>query len=204
MAFTISTHDPSSGVTIPSTWGDEVNSNFVLINRYFFTPLFPESSGQVDTKTAAMLYATGTGIAGTPLVEFPVLQANGTATSARKWTRTMPPAYGGSVIVSGRYYMPVAGSANFVLGVRVSAFTTGGTVTAEAFGTQVKGTVTASTIANKWTAFSITIPTGNVDSVTAGDPVQIEFERLPTDAGDTEAGTVNIVNLAAYFNASGY
>lgn len=204
MPFVNSTHTPSTGVTIPSTWGAEVNANFLALNGYFFSPLFPESSGQVDTNTAGMLYSTGTGVSGTPLVEFPILQANGTATSARKWTRTMPPAYGGSVIVAGRYYMSSAGTANFVLGVRVSAFSTNGTVTAEAFATQVKGTVTANTTANKWSAFSVTIPTGNADSVIAGDPVQFEIERLPADAGDTESGTVNITNLAVYFNASGY
>lgn len=204
MTFVISTHNPATGVTIPSTWGDEVNANFVALNGYFFSPLFPESSGQVDTNTAGMLYAMGSGVAGTPLVEFPILQANGTATSARKWTRTTPPSYGGSLIIAGQYYMPVAGTAAFVLGVRVSAFSTGGTVTAEAFATQVKGTITANTVANKWTAFSVTIPTGNTDSMLSNIPVQIEFERLPADAGDTEAGTVNFSSIGSYFNASGY
>jgi len=204
MTFVISTHNPATGVTIPSTWGDEVNANFVALNGAFFVPLFPESSGQVDTNTAGMLYAMGSGVAGTPLVEFPILQANGTATSARKWTRNTPPVYGGSVVVSGQYYMPVAGSGAFVLGVRISAFSTGGTVTAESFGTQVKGTVTANTTANKWTAFSVTIPTGNVDSLLANIPFQVEIERLPTDSGDTEGGTVNLTSVGMYFNASGY
>ena len=204
MPFVISTHNPSTGIAIPSTWGDEINANFVALNNGFFVPLFPESSGQVDTNTAGMLYSMGSGVAGTPIVEFPILQANGTATSARKWTRSMPPAYGGSVVVQGQYYMPVAGSGAVVFGVRVSAFVSGGTVTAETFATQVKGTITANTVANKFTDFSVTIPTGNMDSLTAGTPVQIEFERLPTDIGDTEGGTVNITKLYLAFNLSGY
>lgn len=194
----------SAGQIVPVNWINAVENNFSSLNGYFFSPLFPESSGQVDTNTPGMLYAMGSGGAGTPIVEFPILQANGTATSARKYTRMTPPSYGGSLIIAGQYYMPVAGTAAFVLGVRVSAFATGGTVTAEAFATQVKGTITANTVANKWTAFSVTIPTGNVDSLVANIPVQIEFERLPTDSGDTEGGTVNFTSIGAYFNASGY
>ena len=204
MAFVISTHNPTTGQAIPSTWGDEVNANFAGLNGYFFSPLFPESSGQVDSNVAGMGYTINSGQAGTPVVEYPVLNANPTATSGRKWTRTVPPSYGGSLIISGHYEMPLAGSGAFVVGVRVSALSLAGTLSAESFATQVKGTVTAATVARKVTAFSVAVPSANADSMLAGVPVQIEFERLPTDSGDTEGGTVSFLNIGAYFNLSGY
>ena len=204
MTYTVPTHDPTTGAAIPSTWGDNVNSDLTALNNYFYAPLFPESSGMVDSNTAGMGYAIQQGQAGTPIVEYPVLQANGTVTSGRKWMRKMPPAYGGSLLVSGSYEMPVAGSGAFVVGVRVSALAMGGTLSAQSFSTQVKGTVTASTVARKVTAFSVAVPTANAPSLSAGVPVQIEIERLPADSGDSEGGTVNFVDIGLYFNLSGY
>jgi hypothetical protein len=195
------THTPVSGAIAPSSWGLEVNANFSALDDYFHMPLFPDSSGQVDASLAAARYSiVSSSAGGTPNVEFPILSFNGTATSGRKWTKSTPPGYTGSLIVRGDYYMPVAGSATFVLGVRVAAFTVAGTATSKAFGAQTLGTVTADTHIGAIAAFSITI--ADADSLAAGVPVQIELERLPTNAGDTEAGTVNVTNVDAYFSLS--
>lgn len=200
MVYSLPTHNPSTGAVAPATWGDAVNENFTALATSFHIPLFPRSSGMVDTNTAGMLYAFANGAAGTPLVEFPILQANGSSLSARKWIESCPPGYGGSLYVSGQYYMPVAGSGAFVVGVRISALATGGTITAEAFAAQSLGTVTANTTANKLTAFTVT--PAALDSLIGGYPVTIEFERLPANAGDTEGGTINVTKLDAYFSLS--
>jgi hypothetical protein len=200
MTYPTITHNPTAGLTAPSSWGDDVNAAVAHLNTAFHVELFPRSSGMVDSNTAGMLYSSGSGAAGTPVVEFPILQANGSSLSARKWIASCPPGYGAALYLHGQYYMPVLGSGAFVLGVRVSAFATGGTITSEAFAAQTLGTVTANPTANVLTAFTLT--PAALDSLVAGIPLSIEFERLPANAGDTEGGTVSFTKLDAYFTLS--
>lgn len=201
MAFTKPTHNPATGVTAPATWGDNLNDNFNALDTGFHVELFPQSSGEapISGLNAAAYSVVQSSDGGTFKPQYPILSFDASTDEGRMWNRSAPRILGGTVQLSGAYYMGTANAAGTViLAAQFAAVSSGdGTVTAKAFGTIAYGTLTVPTAASVEAAFSFNV---NTDSMAAIDRFTVVFSRDADNAGDNAAGDFHLTRLAFSHN----
>jgi hypothetical protein len=201
MSYGTATHIPQTGETAPATWGSTVNANFVALNGFFYEPLFPKHSGLPLTNVTAAGYSImDSSAGGTPTFSQPILGFNGTAISGRGWNFSMPRGYGSGLTVNGAFYMGSAHATKAaVFAVYLGAVSSGDAITNKAYAAQNLGTISVPNNAGTVQSFSVSLT--NIDSVVAGDNVQLAFLRVGTDAGDTaNDGELKLTRLDAFFN----
>jgi hypothetical protein len=201
MAYTISSHNPASGVVAPSSWGDEINANFVALNTGFHVPLFPLSSGEAPlTSLAAGAYSiVQSSGAGTPKPQYPILSLDASTDEGRIWNGSMHRLYASTLTVNGAFYMASATSGNVVLASSIAAVSSGdASVTAKVFATANSATVAVPGTAGTEQSFSITMT--NADSIVAIDRFTLAFYRDADNGSDTATGDMNLTRLDVFFS----
>jgi len=196
MAYQEPSHNPATGVVAPSTWGDQVNDNFSSLNGMPKISLFPISSGEVPLSllqgAAYSVVQSSTG--GTPKPQFPILSFDAGTDEGRMWNREAGRVVGGTLILSGAFYMASATTGSVVLGAQISAVSDGdGTVTAKAFAAVNGGTIAVPGAAGTEKAFAISLAVN--DSLTALDRFCVVLYRDADNGSDNATGDMNLTRL---------
>lgn len=200
--LTVPSHNPTSNVTIPSSWGDDVNAALLAITTFFHVPLFPRSSGLVAAsglQGAALAVVQSSG-AGTIKPEWPVLQFDKDTDEGRIWNGTVPRMYVGTMTLVGQFYMPTVTSGTFLPDAQIACWSDGDTGVASKVMAAVN---TPSAITVPGTALTIkafTITMTNADSAAAIDSFSLAFFR--DVSGDTAAEDVYLKRLDIFFSAT--
>jgi hypothetical protein len=202
------TFTTQSTVSFGDTWSatqhnEGLINNIIHLNTSFYTNLFPTSSGEVplsglDGAAYSLSQSTDSG---TIKPQFPILSFDASTDEGRIFSGRQARGYGGTLTVSGSFYMASATSGNVVLAAQIAAVGDADAgVTGKAFATVNTATVAVPGAAGTEKVFSITMT--NADSIAAADRFMLVFYRDADNGSDTATGDLNLTLLDLFFTLS--
>lgn len=178
-------------------------NNIIHLNTSFYVNLFPTSSGDAPLSglAAAAYSIVQSSDAGAIKPQYAILSFDASTDEGRMWDGRMARGYGGTLTVSGSFYMASATSGDVVLGAQIAAISnTDAGVTGKAFATVNTATVTVPGAAGTEKTFSIAMT--NADSIAATDRFVVVFYRDGDAGGDTATGDLQLTALDLFFTLS--
>jgi hypothetical protein len=202
MGYTLSAHDPQPNTTIPSSWGDEVNANFVALAG-FFRHMLPVQNGEVVTGIdAAALVKVESTTTDTIKPHFYQLDFSPTTDEGRVWSFYVPPGFISSTNTAlvGLYSMSTTDGGNVILNAYVMCISDGDVMTAANYDAVNTLTEAAPAVVDEADLFTLYLDSR--DSMEAGDLCSIVLARDADNGSDTAGGVFQLHALAFSYSLS--